>query len=144
MKRLPAVGSTFAPVSAERREWLTEKAKPKKRKASPANELTSAIIGLIRDAGGYAVRINSQGQYNEALGRWTKGTTDKGTADIHGVLSGLHLSVEVKVGKDRMSDHQHETARRVEAAGGRYFVARDLEAFRRWFEALKREGGERV
>lgn len=101
-----------------------------------ANELTRAVIRCIELHGGYAVRINTQGQFNEKLQRWTTGTTRRGTADVHAVAFGLHLSIEIKVGRDRLSGAQQATAADVERAGGRYFVARDFEAFYAWFSAL--------
>lgn len=110
-----------------------------------ANELTRAVIRCIELHGGYAVRINTQGQFNEKLGKWTTGTTRRGTADVHAVAFGLHLSIEIKIGRDRLSDAQRATAEDVERAGGRYFVARDFETFYAWFSALSQtEGGERA
>lgn len=99
-----------------------------------ANALTTAILACIELHGGYAVRINTQGQYNEKLGRRTFSTTRKGTADIHGCLSGRHLSIEVKFQGDTLSEEQKSTASDVERAGGLYFVARDYEAFWHWFQ----------
>ncbi|WP_288428935.1 hypothetical protein [uncultured Spirosoma sp.] len=101
-----------------------------------ANGLTKCITRCVELHGGYATRIQSQGQYNEQLGRWTKGTTRKGTADIHAVYNGRHLSVEVKIGKDRMSDAQRRTARQVEQAGGIYYAASTYEGFWNWFRTL--------
>lgn len=101
-----------------------------------ANELTRAVIRCIELHGGYAVRINTQGQFNEKLGKWTTGTTRRGTADVHAVAFGLHLAIEIKVGRDRLSDAQQATAEDVEQAGGRYFVARDFETFYAWFATL--------
>ncbi len=120
-----------------------------------ANELTRrsasrAVIRCIQLQGGYArsgvpVRVNTQGQYSEKLGKWTTGTTRRGTADVHAVAFGLHLSIEVKIGRDRLSDEQRATAEDVERAGGRYFVARDFASFYAWFSALSQtEGGERA
>lgn len=98
-----------------------------------ANDLTKAIIRYVDLMGGYATRIQSQGQYNDRLKRWTKGTTRKGTADIHAVVNGLHLSIEVKIGRDRMSQAQRQTAEQISRAGGRYFVAGDFQSFYNWF-----------
>jgi hypothetical protein len=106
-----------------------------------ANGLTKCILDYIRLSGGYAVRINSQGQYNERLGQWTKGTTTRGTADIHACLNGKHLSIEIKVGRDQQSDHQKEAQNEIEQAGGLYFIARNFQAFADWLSG-KRKGGE--
>lgn len=101
-----------------------------------ANELTRAVLRCIELHGGYAVRINTQGQFNEKLGKWTTGTTRRGTADVHAVVNGLHLSIEIKIGRDRLTGEQRATAEDVERAGGRYFVAHDFETFYAWFVGL--------
>ena len=101
-----------------------------------ANGLTKCVTRCIELHGGYATRIQSQGQYNEHLGRWTKGTTRKGTADIHAVVSGHHLSIEIKIGNDRISTDQRKTASQIEQAGGCYYVARSYESFWTWFQVL--------
>jgi 3-methyladenine DNA glycosylase Tag len=63
-----------------------------------------------------------------------KGTTKRGTADIHAVICGRHASIEVKVGKDRMSDAQHKTKAAIEKAGGTYYIARNFESFMEWYQ----------
>jgi hypothetical protein len=92
-----------------------------------ANGLTKCIIDYIRFSGGYATRINTTGQMRQ--GKWVKGTTSKGTADIHACLIGVHYSIEVKIGKDRLSEYQKDTQRKVESAGGIYMIARNFEGF---------------
>jgi hypothetical protein len=99
-----------------------------------ANELSTAIIACIDLHDGYAVRINTQGQYNEKLGRRTFSTTRRGTADIHACMLGRHLSIEVKYGRDTLSGEQRETGIDVEKAQGLYFVARTYDAFWLWFQ----------
>ncbi|QMU30131.1 VRR-NUC domain-containing protein [Adhaeribacter radiodurans] len=105
-----------------------------------ANELTKAILDYFRLNGGYAVRINSQGQYNEKLGKFTKGTTTKGTADIHGCLDGIHYSIEIKIGADKQSDFQKATQEQVQAAGGYYYIATNFQSFYDWI-ITKKKGG---
>lgn len=101
------------------------------------NGLTKCIIDFIRLSGGYAERINTQGQYNEKLGIWTKGNTRKGTADIHACLSGRHLSIEVKKGYDRQSEHQQKIQKEVQRARGIYFIVKDFEQFINELKRLK-------
>jgi hypothetical protein len=100
-----------------------------------ANGLTKAICDYIRLSGGYAVRINTTGQFR--AGKWVKGTTRRGTADVHAVYRGLHLSIEIKIGQDRQSIHQKKTEAEVEAAGGIYYLARDFQSFYDWIQTLK-------
>lgn len=109
-----------------------------------ANGLTNCIIDWINGSGGTANRINTQGQVRkervEFAGnqhkdfiRFTTSTTRKGTADIHGVMNGRHLSIEVKIGADRLSKEQIKEQERITAAGGLYFVARNMQSFVTWF-----------
>ena len=109
-----------------------------------ANGLTSAIIDWITFCGGTATRINTQGQVRKekiqlAFGnvreimRYTPSTTRKGTADIMGVMKGRHLSIEVKIGKDRLSEAQLAEQSRIINAGGLYYVATDMIRFVTWF-----------
>lgn len=109
-----------------------------KSKFSPtsSNGLTKCIIAMIELSGGYAVRIQVQGQYNESLGMFTKSHTRKGTADIHAVFKGRHISIEVKYGKDKMSKEQIATKDMVEAAGGIYMIARSFETWHEEFIQL--------
>jgi len=102
-----------------------------------ANGLTRSIIDWINFKGGSATRISSQGQMRIIGGqkKWTKSNSRKGIADIHAVYKGKHLSIEVKIGKDRMSEAQEKEKERIEAAGGLYFIARDMESFIQWFDS---------
>ncbi len=99
-----------------------------------ANGLTKAILMWLELQGHYCTRLQSQGQYNPTLQRWTKGTTRKGLADIMTIIDARHVMIEVKFGKDRLSKHQIDTKRDVEKSGGFYYVARDLESFVLWYE----------
>lgn len=96
-------------------------------KENDTNNLTKSIIEYITLIGGYAVRINTQGQWNEKIQQWTKSTTRKGTADIHACIKGRHYSIEVKTGKDTMSDEQIETRNDVIKSGGVYIMAKCLD-----------------
>lgn len=102
-----------------------------------ANGLTRCILDFVKFSGGFATRIQSQGQYRPGVvgrkGTYTYGTTRKGTADIHAIINGFHLSIEVKVGKDRMSDAQRQMQADIQKAGGHYYVARTFQDFYDWF-----------
>lgn len=104
---------------------------------STANRLTKAIIDYIRFNGGDANRINTTGTMRKINGqsKWTHGGTRRGTADIHAIYQGRHISIEIKIGRDRVSDDQTKERQRVERAGGLYFVARDMESFIEWFKS---------
>ena len=119
------------------RDFGVPNAKP--YKDGSANTLTRSIIDWITFSGFSATRINVQGQIRKkADGSFfrTPSTTRKGTADIHAIVRGKHISIEIKIGKDRMSTHQHEEKLRVENAGGIYFIATDMESFVNFFKLL--------
>jgi Holliday junction resolvase-like predicted endonuclease len=101
---------------------------------SAANSLTKAIINYITLKGGYAVRINTQGQYDEKRGIWRKSHTRLGTSDVIACYRGQFVSVEVKVGKDRQSPEQVKTEQDVKRAGGLYWMVRTLDEFIELFE----------
>ena len=98
-----------------------------------ANSLTKTVMRCLELHGCYVTRVQSQGQFNANTGKWQHGTTRRGTADIHAVINGQHVSLEIKWGKDRLSADQKKTAESVQAAGGLYVVVRDYDTFWTWF-----------
>lgn len=134
MKRISSTSAQgVLSLSPERQQWLSRKSG--KKAPSPSNALTASILNYIQDAGGYAVRINVFGGLK--AGKRTKSTTRRGTADIHACFRGRHLSIEVKVGRDVMSDEQRQTEADVRKAGGLYVLAIDLQTFKVWFDSLQ-------
>lgn len=116
-------------------------------KDTTANGLTKCIVDYINFSGGCANRINTQGQVRKEkvqlafgnvreLVRFTPSTTNRGTADVHAVFKGRHISIEVKIGRDQLSEHQEKEQHRITAAGGLYYVARDMESFIEWYKQI--------
>lgn len=115
-----------------------------------ANGLTKCIIDWITLKGGYANRINTQGQarvnkiprYNILTGKteyrdsvtWTPSTTRIGTPDIDAIIQGKAVKIEVKIGKDKLSEAQKKHLEDIARAGGMYFVARDMDSFVTWYQ----------
>lgn len=115
-----------------------------------ANGLTKCIIDWITLKGGYANRINTQGQarvnkiprYNILTGKteyrdsvtWTPSTTRIGTPDIDAIIKGKAVKIEVKIGKDKLSEAQKKHLEDIAKAGGMYFVAKDMISFINWYE----------
>ncbi|MDP1843392.1 MAG: hypothetical protein Q8K64_08230 [Sediminibacterium sp.] len=112
-----------------------ERMKIKAYDDTSANGLTKCIIDWINFKGGSATRINCTGQVRRINGemKWTPGTTRIGVSDVHACVKGRHCSIEVKIGKDRMSEAQYKEQGRIEAAGGLYYVAKDMESFVEWY-----------
>jgi len=109
-----------------------------------ANGLTKCIIDLINFSGGHAERISNQGQYRDntkididVIGRartigskgWTKGQGQNGTADISAMYRGKSFRIEVKIGRDKMSEAQIKYKKQVENAGAYYIIAKNYDDF---------------
>ena len=114
-----------------------------------ANGLTRCVLHFLQLRGHWATRVNTTGrllqgkEYIDVLGHrkqmkstWVPGTTKRGTADIHAVIDGRHCSIEIKVGRDRMSKEQLATKAAIEKSGGLYFVAKDFESFFAWYSRI--------
>lgn len=113
-------------------------------KDTTANELTKAITTFIRLTGNYADRINNTGIYDARKGKWRKGGTRKGISDIiaskliehEGRKFSVNVAIEVKVGKDKLSEYQERIRDEVTAAGGYYIVARNWDGFIKDWESI--------
>jgi len=101
-----------------------------------ANELTKAITAYITLMGGMASRINTTGIWDKKLNKYRPTTMKRGLADIWATYQGKSLQIEVKIGPDRMSEHQMKVQQQQRAAGGLYFVARDFSSFKEWFDNI--------
>lgn len=115
------------------------------------NGLTKCIIDWLQFNGHYANRINTQGQarihkvprYSLITGKieyidkvqYTKGTTAKGTPDIDAIIDGKPVKIEVKAGKDKLRDEQKKQGEKIQAAGGIYYIARNMAEFVEWYKS---------
>jgi len=109
-----------------------------------ANQLTKSIITWLRLNGQFAERINTMGvpmdkrkMITDCIGRkrqigsltWRKSTSTRGSADIHCLVNGRAIYIEVKANGDRMRPEQFEYQQQVEQAGGVYIIATSFEKF---------------
>ena len=97
--------------------------------------LTKCIVDYARLTGAFASRLNNTGIYRN--GRYTRSTARRGLPDVLITRDGMSLFVEVKVGRDRMSTWQEAVRDDQQKSGGLYYVARDFESFKNWFDSLK-------
>lgn len=129
-----------------------------KHRDDTANGLTKCILAYIRHKGGQAERINTMGiphdtrqQATDILGRtrtigsveWRPSGSTVGSADISATIGGRSVKIEVKIGRDKMSDAQRRYQRDIEAAGGIYYVARNFTDFWKWYQQTFTKGGAR-
>ena len=129
---------------------IPEYARHKKRFSDrTANTLTQSIITWIRLHGGFAERVNVQGRpidrtkvVTNTLGQrhvigsidWIPGGGQRGSADIHATIAGRAVYVEIKIGRDRLSEHQKKYRDQVERAGAKYWIVRTFNDFIELYE----------
>lgn len=125
-----------------------------KVQGNSANALTQAVINFLKAEGHQAERISSSGRYIEdkkqytdvlgntriiGSGKWIKGNTTAGTADISATVQGVAVKIEIKHGKDRQSDVQKVYQANIEQAGGYYIIVRDLDNFLIQYDKIMEE-----
>lgn len=116
---------------------------PRQFSDKTANHLTAAIVKYITLKGGFASRLNTTGVYDQRTGRYRKGTQKRGLGDIIATYQGRSIQIEVKIGRDKMSEHQERVQQEQQQAGGLYYVARNFSDFKAWFDGLVHAGLQR-
>jgi hypothetical protein len=129
-----------------RKNWEgAKKKKLTKLNETTANGITNCIDTYCKLIGAHFNRIQSQGQYRPGHkiisgtgilrketvtpGTWTRGTTRKGTFDAEIIHKGKVIKVEIKAGKDRLSEYQKQYMADLQAQGIICLIARDFENF---------------
>ena len=106
---------------------------------SAANDLTRQIIKYIFDQGGFAWRQNTTGIIDPIRGY--RPAAKKGVADILCCFKGKSVAIEVKIGKDRLSDEQIGFLKSIEATGGISMVVGTFDDFLAlWLDNIKKYG----
>lgn len=99
-------------------------------------DLTNQVIDHIYKAGGYAWRASSVGVFDTKQMHF-RAAAKKGVSDVLACFKGRLIAVEIKIGKDKLSDEQIGFMKNVEHAGGVAIVATDFESFKeKWVEVL--------
>lgn len=121
--------------------------KPTFPKVATANGLTNAICNFINWNGYVATRINVSGRLvetsvasgmgaNISKKKWIKSSTTRGTSDISATIKGKAIHIEIKVGKDKPSEHQITMQERIQSAGGVYEFIGDMESFMSLYDKI--------
>lgn len=126
-------------------DQLREALKKKKTGgSSPTTQLTRAVLATLHLYGFDAWRQNNAAVYDAKIGKHRKGSAKRGVSDVIGFREacGRMAAVEVKVGKDTLSDEQREFLEKIAKAGGFAFECRDntdalLIALRKWLAQFK-------
>ena len=102
-----------------------------------ANRITANIIRIINlQSGCVAYRINNVGVWDAAKGIHRKGNTEKGIPDIIACIMGEFWGIEVKAGRDKMSEEQCMRKFEIITAKGKFFEIRSTQEFIDVFENL--------
>lgn len=120
--------------------WTSQQLKRVKapdKKGESANRITANIIRAINmQPGCVAYRVNNVGIWDAAKGVYRAGNTAKGLPDIIAIIRGRFVGIEVKAGKDKLSEHQQYRKFEIERAGGTYFEARSTDDFLKFFSSV--------
>ena len=142
------------PEAVKRLEQVTGN----KHRDDTANGLTRCIVDYLHYKGWQAERINTTGipidtrqQVTDILGRsrtigsveWRPSGSTVGSADISATIEGRSVKIEVKIGRDKMSEAQRRYQRDIEQAGGLYYIARNFTDFWKWYQQTFTKGGAR-
>ena len=100
-----------------------------------ANGLTRCIVDYLNFSGHFATRLQSTGTYRDDLNKFVPSQQRAGMPDVLAVVDGRALFVEVKVGRDTLSQPQKQTITTLEQAGAWVYVAHSFEGFADWFTA---------
>ncbi|WP_020607694.1 VRR-NUC domain-containing protein [Spirosoma spitsbergense] len=134
--KLPAFRQLQAFIVEETtRKPRSTKPKPNADRPETANELTRRIVKHVQDTGHFATRLQSTGTYREDLKKFVPSQQRAGLPDVFAIVDGQAVFVEVKAGKDRLSDTQRETIKTLLRAGAFVFVAHSFQEFDKWFTA---------
>jgi hypothetical protein len=101
-----------------------------------ANGLLKCIHDFIFYQGGYVNRISTVGMMRKIRGemKWCKGNSNKGAPDLRFIFQGKSGDIEIKTGRDKMSEAQEKEMQRITRAGGLAFVAKDFASFLGWWK----------
>ena len=111
--------------------------KPRRNTPKPesTNALTRRIVEHIRNRGHFATRLQSTGTYRADRKKFVPSQQRVGLPDIMAVVDARACFVEIKVGRDTLSQDQKKAIAELEKAGASVFVARDFDSFQTWFTA---------
>jgi len=100
-----------------------------------SNTLTKCIITYTRLRGFFAERVNATGQQIKTgnTTRWVKGSSHVGSADVHAVIQGRAVMIEIKIGNDFQSQAQRDYQKKIEQSGGVYLIVRTFQDYYNWF-----------
>ena len=105
---------------------------------SKANDLTKSIVTFLNLSGWKVWRQNNVGIFDTKKKVFRSGNNLKGVSDIIGFnkKTAQFIAVEVKIGKDKLSEPQTDFLASVISSGGVAIVAKSFDGF---MEAYKEQ-----
>ena len=104
------------------------------------NELTKCVEAYCQILEGIFVeRVANAGKYSKKSNRFIKGTGTNGTADLHAIIHGRSVKIEIKckATNDRQSEAQKRYQQKVEQAGATYLIVRTFKEFFDFINRIK-------
>jgi len=101
-----------------------------------ANGLTKCITDYLRLKGAFVSRLNNTGIYDAKIKRYRRGMNRRGLPDLIATYKGKSLHIEVKAGRDKLSEHQERIRDEQQQSGGIFYIARTFTDFKQWFDQL--------
>ena len=95
---------------------------------SEASTLTNKIINHIYSSGGFAWRAQSSGVFDQRQGSY-RFAPKKGVSDVLACFRGRLIAIEIKIGKDHLSDEQIGFMKNIIHTGGIAIIATSYEQF---------------
>lgn len=95
------------------------------KKPSPANSLAKYAILRLNNEGHYVWRNNTVGVFDPRTKSYRANVTHRGVADVIGMTrNGIHLELEIKIGRDKQNEYQVGHQEAIEQHGGLYFLVK--------------------
>ena len=109
--------------------------KPKRKKQSPTNELTKAVLKLVRSKPQcFAWRVNSTGVVRN--GQYTYSGATSGVPDVEACIAGKYVGFEIKVGRDKMRESQIKFKEKITEANGVYVIVKEIDDVINYFSEI--------
>lgn len=98
-----------------------------------ANGLTRSVVDWFTLNGHFATRLQSTGTYRADIGKHVASQQRAGMSDVFAIVQGRAVHVEIKIGKDRLSDVQKETITALQSAGALCTIVQSFQQFYDWY-----------
>ena len=131
MSQLP----TFRQLQDFIGKQTARKSRTKGPKQESANALTKRIVSHIRNRGHFATRLSSTGVFRDDIKKFVPSQQRAGLPDVMSVVESRACFIEIKVGRDVLSQDQKKSIAELQKAGAAVFVAHDFDSFQTWFTA---------